>query len=95
MSYRVVSRTQQAVTDLDLGGALDGLFEGACHLDALGAGGGRETQSGHAVRNSGGRGVAAGRQKGTEISRLRDCRAVEQAGLRWAATEGRELRRSQ
>lgn len=31
----LVSRTQQAVTDLDLGGALDGLFEGACHLDAL------------------------------------------------------------
>lgn len=24
------------MTDLDLGGALDGLFEGACHLDALG-----------------------------------------------------------
>lgn len=88
VSYR---GTQQAVTDLDLGGALDGLFEGACHLDALGAGGGRKTQSGQAVRNSGGRGAAAGRRKGTEISRLRDCRAVEQAGLRWAATEGREL----
>lgn len=91
LSYRVVSRTQQAVTDLDLGGALDGLFEGACHLHALGAGGGRKTQSGQAVRKSGGRGAAAGRRKGTEISRLRDCRAVEQAGLRWAATEGREL----
>ena len=81
------------MTDLDLGGALDGLFEGACHLDALGAGGGRKTQSGQAVRKSGGRGAAAGRRKGTEISRLRDWRAVEQAGLRWAATEERELRR--
>lgn len=45
-SCGIVPVTRQAVTDLDLGSALDGLFEGACHLDGLGAGVRRDTQSG-------------------------------------------------